>query len=108
MNSKEYYKSVYDQDGNQDVPNGWIQWKGTDVCMDIHCKCGENSHVDGDFQYFFVCPKCKTSYAVGCNVKMIELTPEQIEHNADHPSYQDAVNQKNTGEDILAGLGWED
>lgn len=27
------------------TPNGWIQWKGTDVCMDVYCSCGYHSRV---------------------------------------------------------------
>lgn len=38
--------------------HGWIQWKGTDVCMDVHCKCGEHSHLDAEFAYYIKCPKC--------------------------------------------------
>ncbi len=34
---------------------GWIQWKGTDVCIDLHCVCGNNGHVDGDFMYEVQC-----------------------------------------------------
>jgi len=34
-------------DGMQETyegrPHGWVQWKGTDVCMDVHCACG---HID--------------------------------------------------------------
>lgn len=33
------------------TPHGWIQWKGTDVCMDFHCECGEANHYDGYFAY---------------------------------------------------------
>ena len=41
----------------------FIQWKGTDVCMDALCnECGENFHIDGDFMYSITCPKCKTEY----------------------------------------------
>ena len=29
----------------------FIQWKGTDVCMDFHCKCGAHLHIDGMFVY---------------------------------------------------------
>ena len=28
------------QEMYKDKPHGWIQWKGTGVCMDVHCKCG--------------------------------------------------------------------
>lgn len=47
-----------------------IQWKGTDVCMDVYCICGERGHVDGGFVYNVRCPCCGRVYF--CN-PMIEL-----------------------------------
>ncbi len=57
-------------------PHGWIQWKGTDVCMDIHCKCGCHSHIDADFAYHVKCPSCKTVYACNGHIELIELEVE--------------------------------
>ena len=55
-------------------PHGWIQWKGTDVCMDIYCKCGHHSHIDADFAYSVECPACGTCYHCNPHVELIELT----------------------------------
>ena len=41
-------------------PSAYIQWKGTDVCMDFHCECGSRYHFDGEFAYTVKCPKCST------------------------------------------------
>ncbi len=49
---------------------GWIQWKGTDVCMDIHCLCGELTHVDGEFGYYVECSKCGRVYEVDPTVSL--------------------------------------
>lgn len=57
-------------------PHAWIQWKGTDVCMDIHCKCGQHSHVDADFAYNVKCPKCGTVYMCNGHIELIELEKE--------------------------------
>ena len=43
-------------------PNASIQWKGTDVCMDFTCSCGEECHVDGFFMYIVQCPTCNTMW----------------------------------------------
>ncbi len=43
-------------------PHGWIQWKGTQVCMDVYCICGEHSHIDADFIYHIKCVKCGQVY----------------------------------------------
>lgn len=57
----------------KEKPHGWIQWKGTDVCMDLYCKCGEAFHVDADFCYAVQCPTCKTAYSCSGYIELIEL-----------------------------------
>jgi hypothetical protein len=52
---------------------GWIQWKGTEVCMDIHCKCGKMTHIDADFAYNVKCVYCGRIYACDPYVKLTEL-----------------------------------
>jgi len=69
--------AVQDHEGVGEV-RGQIQWKGTDVCIDLHCECGHHGHFDGEFFYYFECPACKAKYAVGCCVKLIPLNDEQI------------------------------
>lgn len=56
--------------------HGWIQWKGTEVCMDFHCKCGELTHIDGSFTYLIQCVHCKRIYWPDAHVKMLELEGE--------------------------------
>ncbi len=76
-------KKAKDEDDAQSMeeryelrPHGWIQWKGTDVCMDVHCKCGELTHIDGDFVYSVKCPACGTSYHCNGHIELIELEVE--------------------------------
>lgn len=57
-------------------PHGRIQWKGTDVCMDFFCKCGESTHIDADFVFFIQCPYCKTVFKSNPHIEMIELEIE--------------------------------
>ncbi len=57
-------------------PHGWIQWKGTNVCMDIHCKCGALAHVDSDFAYHVKCAHCGTVYMCNGHIELIELEEE--------------------------------
>jgi hypothetical protein len=40
-------------------PQAFVQWKGTDACIDLHCECGFHSHYDGDFAYGLQCPSCQ-------------------------------------------------
>ena len=41
------------------VARAFIQWKGTDVCLDAVCPdCGNHGHVHGMFVYFLKCSQC--------------------------------------------------
>ena len=60
-------------------PHILIQWKGTDVCCDIHCVCGAHCHHDGDFFYEFQCPHCLRYWEVGTHVQLYEVTKEHFE-----------------------------
>lgn len=53
--------------------DGFIQWKGTDVCMDFHCECGHHNHYDGYFAYVVKCKECGNLYAPSSNVEMIRV-----------------------------------
>jgi hypothetical protein len=58
-------------------PHGWIQWKGTEACVDLHCSCGAHGHFDGYFMYRVKCAHCGQAYAVAQNVVLAPVTPEQ-------------------------------
>ena len=61
------------QEDYKGKPHGWIQWKGTDVCMDVYCKCGKHSHIDADFAYNVKCPSCGTVYECNGHIELIEI-----------------------------------
>lgn len=64
------------QDTKEGQPHGWIQWKGTDVCMDVHCACGAQFHIDADFAYHVKCPKCNSVYMCNGHIELIKLEQE--------------------------------
>lgn len=67
-----------------DQPQGWIQWKGTNVCADFHCKCGADFHIDSDFAYMVGCRVCSTVYAVNGYIKLHEIdqyNPENVKYD---------------------------
>lgn len=66
----------------ENQPHGWIQWKGTDVCMDIHCECGGLSHIDGDYVYYVECPYCGRVYLCNGHIELIELESKPKEYIA--------------------------
>lgn len=63
-----------------ETPQGFIQYKGTNICIDLICKCGYRGHYDGDFLYYYRCPKCNTVYQLSCRVKLYELSEEESKH----------------------------
>lgn len=56
-------------------PHGRIQWKGTEVCMDLDCSCGIHSHIDAEFAYSFRC-ECGLLWAVSPYVALIPITED--------------------------------
>lgn len=57
-------------------PFGWVQWKGTNVCMDVHCVCGVLMHIDDTFVYFLKCSHCDRVYMVSGFVRLLEMDGE--------------------------------
>lgn len=55
------------------LPCAFIQWKGTDVCMDCYCVCGEQIHIDADFAYAVKCHHCNRVYEMSAMVEMREI-----------------------------------
>jgi hypothetical protein len=50
----------------QDLPTSsaslYIQFKGTDICMDFRCSCGLSAHHDGYGAYVLRCTGCGSFY----------------------------------------------
>ena len=61
------------QETYKGLPHAWIQWKGTDVCMEVYCKCGNSMHIDGLFAYNIECNKCGTIYMCNGHIELIEI-----------------------------------
>lgn len=80
MSYRDDHERIYGADNARvrDVPHGWIQWKGTEVCVDIHCSCGCHSHLDADFAYYVKCPSCKKIWALSPNIPLLEV-PEDVD-----------------------------
>ncbi len=43
-------------------PYGSIHWNATTVSMDVHCECGQTTHIEADFCYHLKCAKCGRVY----------------------------------------------
>jgi hypothetical protein len=57
----------------------FIQWKGTDICCDLHCDCGQSSHFDGGFAYVLKCPHCEKLWEMPHTVIPTSLARTDIE-----------------------------
>jgi hypothetical protein len=73
-------------------PHGWVQWKGTNVCMDVHCECGSMGHIDADFAYYVKCKACGAVYMVNGHVELVRLTDDEV------PNIEPKITAHNDGD----------
>jgi hypothetical protein len=60
--------------------HGWVQWKGTDLCMDFLCpSCGSRSHIDGYFAYIIECGHCSQLFGLNPYIEVVPLTAKEAE-----------------------------
>jgi uncharacterized protein (DUF983 family) len=63
----------------------FIQWKGTDICMDFWCpECGAQSHFDGMFGYAIKCSDCGSFFEMPTDVQVKKL-------DAEPPTYLESI-----------------
>ncbi len=84
--------------------SNFIQWKGTDVCMDFKCECGAHLHIDGMFGYYIKCSHCETVYKLGSSVS-IEKCSETPDTDAVLIGIDDDMAMGKILEDTDAGEG---
>jgi hypothetical protein len=48
----------------------FIQWKGTDACLDFYCPCGAHVHLDDSSAYSVRCEECNATYDLGTQVRV--------------------------------------
>lgn len=59
-------------------PKIFIQWKGTEVCCDLYCICGNQFHLDTEFMYAIEYPHCHRKFEVSAMIEMRELSEEEL------------------------------
>ena len=59
------------------TPCAFIQWKGTAVCMDCYCTCGESFHIDADFAYAVQCRHCGKRFEMSAMIEMREMPSDE-------------------------------
>lgn len=66
--------------GGWERPGVFLQWKGTDVCLDLHCTCSEDGigHFDGYFAYFVRCGDCGKVWKLPTEVRLVEPTSDEL------------------------------
>lgn len=63
------------------LPRTFIQWKGTDLCMDFDCECGGGGHYDGFFAYIIKCPDCGAHYEMPTNIPLKKVDGPSTGHS---------------------------
>lgn len=60
-------------------PGAFIQWKGTDACLDLYCVCGSQDHFDGFFAYRWRCGACGRVYVLPDRLVLTPLDGDEAE-----------------------------
>jgi len=76
LNPCPYCRGTFDRFPGSDA-SVFIQWKGTDLCMDFHCECGYHSHIHGMFGYTIECVGCEALYEMGTQVRARRMSDEE-------------------------------
>jgi len=82
MNESDAFEKLYEAQSKFykfKKPCVGLQWKGSDICADFHCKCGAHGHIDADFVYYYKCAKCGRIYSMPGWMPLMELPPDLIE-----------------------------
>lgn len=58
-------------------PDAFIQWKGTDACLDVYCGCGGQFHFDGYFAYELTCGRCGQTYELPNTLRIHPVEPSR-------------------------------
>jgi predicted RNA-binding protein associated with RNAse of E/G family len=53
-----------------------LQWKTADLCIDLHCACGADTHVCDQMDDTIICPRCGQWYVLGHTVTATRRTPD--------------------------------
>jgi hypothetical protein len=71
------------------APQVYVQWKGTDVCLDFVCICGYSGHYDGEFAYGLKCAGCGQIYRMPHTFGLIACDDDGgVVQDTDMPHYR--------------------
>jgi hypothetical protein len=80
----------------------FIQYKGTDICLDFWCECGAEGHFDGFFCHSIRCPRCDTVWVLPHTIALEKFDPEKHyegePERAKHPEMDDDESADAAGE----------
>lgn len=57
----------------------FIQYKGSEICIDMYCSCGKDSHFDGDFARYVRCPYCQKVWELNSHITTTEVPAGTVE-----------------------------
>lgn len=89
-----------DEGETETRPQVFLQWKGTDVCMDFYCACGAQCHYDGYFAYVVKCPHCQRLWEMPCHVYPREVTDKTYPGHVKSAKLLEPDEDFETGEDF--------
>jgi hypothetical protein len=58
-------------------PDVFLQWKGTNACMDFWCTCGADLHFDGYFAHELTCGHCGQTWEMPSKFTPLPVKPSR-------------------------------
>jgi hypothetical protein len=58
-------------------PDLFLQWKGTDACLDLYCACGQDLHFDGYFAHELTCGHCGQTWELPHKLAVTPVEPSR-------------------------------
>lgn len=58
-------------------PDLFLQWKGTDACLDLYCTCGQDLHFDGYFADELTCGYCGQTWELPHKLALTPVEPSR-------------------------------
>lgn len=84
----------------------FIQYKGTDICLDFWCECGAEGHFDGFFCHSIRCHGCDTVWVLPHTIVLEKFDPtKHYEHEPERAKRVQIDDVEDCGECGMDGMG---
>lgn len=85
----------FNPDSDWKRPSVYIQYKGSNICIDFHCLCDQENehtgvgHFDGDFAYALQCSRCGRVYEMPTELALTLVETTEFQPRVIHPDAEE-------------------